>query len=100
MLSSRVRSGIVSLLLAFSGLISHSAVADQVVRIMAANTSSGNLQSYDPGHGNRIFQGLDPDIALVQEMNVTLNGSKNSAATYRSWVDTNFGTGFHYHVET
>lgn len=100
MLSSRVRSGIVSLLLAFSGLISPSAVADQMVRIMAANTSSGNLQSYDPGHGNRIFQGLDPDIALVQEMNVTLNGSKNSAATYRSWVDTNFGTGFHYHVET
>ena len=100
MLSCGVRSGIVPLLLAFSGLISTSVFADQVIRVMAANTSSGNNQSYDPGHGNRIFQGLDPDIALVQEMNVTLNGSKNSPATYQSWVNTNFGAGFHYHVET
>lgn len=74
--------------------------ADELVRIMAANTSSGNGQSYDPGHGNRIFLGLDPDIALVQEMNVTLNGSKNSAATYRQWVNENFGSSFFYHVET
>ncbi|MCW1916145.1 Ig-like domain-containing protein [Luteolibacter sp. GHJ8] len=82
------------------GLLAPVSWADEVIRIMAANTSSGNLQSYDPGHGNRIFQGLDPDIALVQEMNVTLNGSKNSAATYRQWVNENFGTSFHYHVET
>ncbi|WP_367874633.1 Ig-like domain-containing protein [Luteolibacter sp. Populi] len=74
-------------------------MADEVVRIMAANITSGNNQSYDPGHGNRIFRGLDPDIALVQEMNVTLNGSKNSSTTYRSWVDGNFGSSFHYHVE-
>jgi hypothetical protein len=82
------------------GFVAPATLGDEVVRIMAANTSSGNNQSYDPGHGNRIFQGLDPDIALVQEMNVTLNGSKNSAATYRQWVNENFGSTFFYHVET
>lgn len=96
MLSSRVRSGIVCLLLAFSGLIFPSALADQVIRVMAANTTSGNNQSYDPGHGNRIFLGLDPDIALVQEMNV----GDNTAAEYRAWVNENFGSTFSYHVET
>ena len=38
----------------------------ETVRIMAANTSSGNKQAYeDPGI--RIFQGLKPDIVLIQE---------------------------------
>lgn len=49
------------------------ALADEVIRIMAANTTSGNGQDYDLGHGNRIFQGLDPDIALVQELNYLNN---------------------------
>ncbi len=75
-------------------------IADEVIRIMAANTSSGNLQSYDPGEGNRIFQGLDPDIALVQEMNVGTGSAKNTPATYRAWVDANFGASFSYRVET
>jgi endonuclease/exonuclease/phosphatase family metal-dependent hydrolase len=99
-LGSRVFFRTAALAATCLGLLAPAALADEVVRIMAANTSSGNNQSYDPGHGNRIFQGLDPDIALVQEMNVTLNGSKNSAATYRQWVNENFGTSFHYHVET
>ena len=38
--------------------------ADEVIRIMAANTSTGT-QDYDNGEGSRIFQGLDPDIARV-----------------------------------
>ena len=63
---------------------------------MAANISSGNGQSYDPGEGNRIFQGLDPDVALVQEMNV----GSNSAPEYRSWVNANFGSSFSYFVES
>lgn len=100
MLGSRVFSRIAALAATCLGLFAPATLADEVVRIMAANTSSGNNQSYDPGHGNRIFRGLDPDIALVQEMNVTLNGSKNSATTYRQWVNENFGTAFHYHVET
>ncbi len=84
--------------------------ADQVIRIMAANTTSGSLQSYPTdnlgpagglsGPGNRIFQGLDPDIVLVQEMNVGVGAGKNTAATYRAWVDGNFGTTFAYRVET
>lgn len=73
--------------------------ADEVIRIMAANTTSGNIQSYDPGEGNRIFQGLDPDIALVQELNVGTGAAKNTAATYRSWVTANFGSSFDYRVE-
>jgi hypothetical protein len=36
---------------------------------MAANLSSGNNQSYDPGEGARIFQGLKPDIVMIQELN-------------------------------
>jgi endonuclease/exonuclease/phosphatase family metal-dependent hydrolase len=67
---------------------------ETVIRVMAANTTSGNSQSYeDPG--DRIFRGLKPDVALVQEFNV-------SAARYssiRAWVNANFGTEFHYYRE-
>ncbi|PAW70696.1 MAG: hypothetical protein B9S38_07405 [Verrucomicrobiia bacterium Tous-C4TDCM] len=70
--------------------------ADEVVRIMAANISSGTNQSYDGGEGSRIFDGLNPDIALVQEMNV----GSNSVTNYNSWVSTNFGAGYTYFVET
>ena len=70
--------------------------ADEVIRIMAANTTSGNNSSYTPGEGNRIFQGLDPDIALVQEMNYL----SNSPAEMDAWVETNFGPGFYYFRQT
>jgi len=69
--------------------------ADEVIRIMAANITSGNGQNYDPGEGNRIFLGLKPDIALVQEMSF----GDNSPATMQTWVNTNFGTGFQYFRE-
>ncbi|MBL8957606.1 MAG: endonuclease/exonuclease/phosphatase family protein [Myxococcaceae bacterium] len=36
---------------------------------MAANLTSGNFQSYDPGHGIRIIQGLKADVVMLQEMN-------------------------------
>ncbi|QRK13579.1 lamin tail domain-containing protein [Archangium violaceum] len=65
------------------------------LRLVAANTSSGNYQSYDPGHGTRIFQGLDPDVVMIQEFNY----GDNSASAIRSFVDTAFGTGFHYYRE-
>jgi len=74
--------------------------ADEVIRIMAANTTAGNNASYDTSEGNRIFRGLKPDIALVQEMNVGVGENKNTPATYRAWVNANFGTVFSYHVET
>jgi endonuclease/exonuclease/phosphatase family metal-dependent hydrolase len=78
------------------GLCGAVSTADEVVRIMAANISSGTNQSYDGGEGSRIFDGLNPDIALVQEMNV----GTNSTANYNSWVSTNFGAGYTYFVES
>ncbi|MDB4673835.1 hypothetical protein OAF27_03365, partial [Verrucomicrobiales bacterium] len=71
------------------------ATADQRVRIMAANITTGSDQSYDPGEGIRIFQGLMPDVALIQEFNF---GNKSTTA-YRQFVDTAFGTSFEYFVE-
>lgn len=84
------------LVLALGCLIPHSSIlADEVIRIMAANTTSGNLQSYDPGEGIRIFQGLDPDIVLIQEFNY----QSDTPANFRSFVDTAFGPEFSYFRE-
>ncbi|HRZ13815.1 MAG TPA: hypothetical protein P5567_15335 [Kiritimatiellia bacterium] len=59
--------------------------------VMAANLSSGTDQAYhEPGI--RIFQGLKPDIACLQEFNY--------ASGARALVDTAFGTEFSYYVET
>ena len=44
------------------------------VRIAAANLTSGNSQSYDPGEGIRILQGIHADIVLMQEVNIGLDG--------------------------
>lgn len=60
------------------------------LRIMAANTTTGNNQSYDPGEGTRIFQGLKPDVVLIQEFNI----GDDSTAAVRSYVDSTFGTSF------
>jgi endonuclease/exonuclease/phosphatase family metal-dependent hydrolase len=62
------------------------------VRVVAANLTSGNNQSYDPGHGIRILQGLDPDVALVSEMNF----GSNSAGDIRAFVDQAFGADFQF----
>ena len=65
------------------------------VCVMAANTTSGNGQDYNPGHGTRIFQGTDPDIVLIQEFNY----GGNTTAEIRSFVDTAFGASFSYYRE-
>ena len=62
------------------------------VRIVAANLTSGNNQSYDPGHGIRILQGLAPDVALVSEMNF----GDNSSEDIRAFVDQAFGPEFQF----
>lgn len=62
---------------------------------MAANTTSGNFQSYDLGEGIRIFQGLAPDIVMIQEFNF---GNK-SAESIRAFVDEAFGPEFQYYRE-
>jgi endonuclease/exonuclease/phosphatase family metal-dependent hydrolase len=53
------------------------------VRVVAANLTSGNNQSYDGGHGVRILQGLDADVVVMQEMNF----GNNSSAAIGTLVD-------------
>jgi endonuclease/exonuclease/phosphatase family metal-dependent hydrolase len=62
------------------------------VRLMAANISSGNSQSYDEGAGARLFQALKPDIVMIQEFTYKSRG----AADMREFIDQNFGAEFHY----
>ena len=62
------------------------------VRIMAANLSSGNRQTYDPGEGIRIFQALRPDVVLLEEFNY----GADPVLTARDFVDGAFGTAFEY----
>lgn len=66
------------------------------VRVMAGNLTSGNAQSYSPGHGSRIFQGVAPDIALIQEF----NQGTNTATEIRAFVDATFGASFSYYRES
>jgi hypothetical protein len=66
------------------------------LRVMAANTTTGTKQSYDPGQGLRIFQGLHPDVALIQEFNY----GDNSDTAIRGFINTAFGTSFSYYRET
>lgn len=89
----RWREVAIGILLGTLLLAGHWATAQSQLslRVMAANLTSGNQQSYlDPGI--RIFQGLQPDIVCVQEFNY--GGS--SPAELRSFVDTAFGTNFHF----
>jgi len=62
------------------------------VRVVAANLTSGNYQSYDPGEGQRILQGLAPDVVMIQEFNY----GDNAPATLQGFVDATFDGGFSY----
>ncbi|MCK8499281.1 endonuclease/exonuclease/phosphatase family protein [Myxococcus fulvus] len=64
------------------------------IRIMASNLSSGNGQDYDPGHGIRLMQGVDPDVVLIQEFNY----KSDSVADITSLVNQ-VGPGFYYYRE-
>ncbi len=80
------------------GLVLASRVQAQsnlTIRVMAANTTSGNFSSYqDPGI--RIFQGLKPDIVAIQEFRYNASAADENL---RLLVDTAFGTNFHYYRE-
>jgi len=65
------------------------------IRIIAANLTSENAQSYDPGHGARIMEGLDPDVVLIQEFNY----GGNSAGDIAAFVRNTFGASFTYFRE-
>jgi endonuclease/exonuclease/phosphatase family metal-dependent hydrolase len=64
------------------------------VRLMAANITAGTGQSYT-AEGVRIFQGLAPDIVMIQEFNVSA-----SVGSVDQFVDTAFGTDFDYYRES
>jgi endonuclease/exonuclease/phosphatase family metal-dependent hydrolase len=70
------------------------------VRIVAANLTSGNQQTYSPDNGNhsnpegagaRILKGLKPDVVLIQEFNTTI--------PTRQWVNQTFGEEFSFFQE-
>jgi len=67
------------------------------VRVVAANLTSGNYQTYSPDNGNhsnvegagaRILKGLQPDIVLIQEFNTTMNP--------RQWVNQTLGKDYSF----
>ena len=67
----------------------------QTIRTVAANITSGNSQRYeDPG--TRILQGLQPDVVMIQEFNV----SSSSSTDLRNWVTSTFGSEFSYFRES
>ncbi len=75
--------------------------ATAAVRVMAANISSGRLQSYpNPGPGERIFRALAPDVVLIQEFNVNATReAPNDEAAVRAWVDDVFGPDYFFFRE-
>ena len=70
------------------------------LRVMAANTTSGNNQRYE-APGLRIFQGLKPDVVAVQEFSyVSTNGLGTSTPeAMREMVNAAFGTNFYFYRE-
>lgn len=71
------------------------------VRVVAANLTSGNHQTYSPDNGNhsnpegagaRILKGLKPDVVLIQEFNTTIPA--------RQWVNQTLGEKFSFVQET
>jgi endonuclease/exonuclease/phosphatase family metal-dependent hydrolase len=70
--------------------------APKSVRVMAANTTSGAASTYDPEESLRLFQGLKPDIALVQEMKF----GDGSEEDLHRFVSVAFGEGFHVFRES
>ena len=61
------------------------------VRVVAANLTSGNQQSYSPdnethtndeGAGARILKGLKPDVVLIQEFNTEIGTQQWATETF------------------
>jgi endonuclease/exonuclease/phosphatase family metal-dependent hydrolase len=75
-------------------LTSAAATEEFRLRLVAANLSSGNGQDYQ-APGLRLLDASNADVVMIQEFN---RGS-NSAADFRSMVDTTFGSEFHYYRE-
>ena len=67
----------------------------RIVRIAAMNTTSGASTSYEPLESIRLFQGLKPDVVLLQEFRY----KSGSDGEIRELVDNAFGTGFAFYRE-
>jgi len=67
----------------------------QTIRTVAANITSGNDRAYE-AEGTRILQGLQPDVVMIQEFNV----SSSSSTDLRNWVTSTFGSEFSYFRES
>lgn len=65
------------------------------IRVMAANLTSGNGQSYETP-GINIFQGLKPDIVTIQEFRYNSSHDSNDL---RILVNAAFGTNFYFYCE-
>ncbi len=70
------------------------------IRVVAANLTSDNRQTYSPdnanhsnpeGAGARILKALQPDVVLVQEFNTSIPA--------RQWVNRTLGQDFHFSCE-
>jgi endonuclease/exonuclease/phosphatase family metal-dependent hydrolase len=59
------------------------------LRLVAGNITSGNFQAYELP-GIRIFRGLAPDVAMIQEFNF----EGNTDTDLREFVDQAFGAGY------
>lgn len=66
------------------------------MRVMSADITSGKNQSYDAGDAVRLFEGLEPDVVLIQDFNV---GDKSDRSV-RNFIDTTFGSSFYFSRET
>lgn len=62
-----------------------------LLRIMAANLTSGPSQSYEDA-AIRIFQAFEPDVVLIQEFNY----GRNTDDDLRRFVGAAFGSDFYY----
>lgn len=74
--------------------------APLALRVVAANLTAGDRQSYSPdnanhsnpeGAGARILMGLRPDVVLIQEFTTSI--------PVRQWVNRTFGRTFSFHQE-
>src|SRR5207249_732862 len=88
---SRSLAGVFLVFLSFAS----SAQSTNVLRVMSANLTSGNLQKYETP-GLDIFKGLKPDVVAIQEFNY----SNNTASDFKEMLDSTFGTNFSYFRET
>jgi endonuclease/exonuclease/phosphatase family metal-dependent hydrolase len=89
--SRRPLSAVVGLML----LLLAVAVRAEVITVMTANLNSGTPPYSDwyRDSAKRIFQGLQPDIVLIQEFNVP------SSTTRSQFISEALGAGYYYYVE-